>query len=332
MKTLKKEWGHALQLEDDLWRVRLRNPERSLIVNTYVYRGGDTLAVIDPGWAHTVDALQAALGDLELADSLAAVDRWLYTHAHIDHMGPAAMLERRSDAPHTAWSGLGPQLGVWHAFQDRVSDWRPWIDEAFIDPHRTRLLTNAASPEMVDRWGHAELSRAELVDFGDTIEVGELRLTLLDARGHDPHHGAWWEAERGWLFSGDVVLAAPTPICRSMDDNLADYKASLDRLEALDISLLLPGHGLHKRDRIDDAFDRARGFVREFARGTRRALRALGGPADLYSIALQMTPEGRPLKPASRWWVHLALVDSHLHAFVGAGEVEKLQGPRYVAS
>ena len=330
MSTWKKSWGRARQVTDDLWRVRLQHSQKTLVVNTYVYRASDVLAVIDPGWPGTLEGLEHALGDMDLADGLGQVDYWLYTHAHIDHMGPAALIEARSDAPHLAWSGLSDQLDRWHAFQDEVNDWSGWIAEAFVDPHRSRLLAQTGRGDtLMDTFGAARLTRTDLVDFGQCVEIGELTLEFVDARGHDPHHGAWWEPTRGWLFSGDAVIAAPTPICRAMDDDLAAYRATLDRLEALDPQFLLPGHGLQRRERIPEAFERSRGFVDEYTTNIRRVLRRASEPLDLYAVSLAMTPKGRPLRPTNRWWVHMALVDSHLQALVEAGQAEVVDGPRY---
>ncbi len=331
----KDEWGSALELAEDLWRLRLRHPSPAnhLIVNTYVHRGGGELVVIDPGWAETIERLETALRTMGLADSLADVDYWLYTHSHIDHMGGAALLQEHSQAPHVAWRGLEPHLADWHAFQDDMHDWLPWIGEAFAEPHRSRLLAERVNHgRLSDRYGTKALERVELVDFGDTISVGDLSLDFVDARGHDPHHGAFFDRERGWLFSGDVVIAVPTPISRAMDDRLDLYRASLARLEALDSSLLLPGHGLHRRDNMDVAFERSRGFVDEYAARTAEALADVDAPVDLYELSLAMTPDGEPYRPSSRWWVHMALVDSHVRALVEAGEAEVVEGPRYALS
>lgn len=333
--TRKEAWGTSLRLEEELWRLRLRDlvGRTSIVVNTYVYRGGGVLAVIDPGWPGSIDALAAALHDLGLASDLNDVDLWLYTHAHIDHMGAAALIGQRSRAPHLVLRALQPHTTAWHAFQDRVHDWRPWIAQAFAEPHRTQFLAVRSHYGMLDRYGPAALERAESIDFGQTLQVGDLRLEFLDARGHDPHHGVFFERERGWLFSGDVALAVPTPICRAMDDELETYRQTLDRVQALETRLLLPGHGLHRREEIPAAFDYARAFVTQYETLTRRALAEAERPLDLVALSLRATPDHKPLTPESRWWVHMALIDSHLAELVAHDLAERLDlasGPHYV--
>ncbi|QDG51842.1 MBL fold metallo-hydrolase [Persicimonas caeni] len=335
-KKWKDQWGSALELDEGLFRLRLRSPGKSLIVNTYVYSGGGALAVIDAGWPETVDQLETALADMGLAKSLRDVDYWLYTHAHIDHMGAAALISQKTHAPQIAWQGLEPYRERWHAFQDDMHNWTPWIAEAFAEPHRSRLLAERKNQGgLVDKYGRGVLENAAFVEFGERLEIGDLTLEFHDARGHDPHHGAFFAPERGWLFCGDVVIAVPTPICRAMNDELDTYRDSLDRLQALDAQFLLPGHGLHRRDNIDASFERSRSFVTDYEGRTLALLRELGRPMGLYELALAFTPDGKPYQPASRWWVHIAQVDSHLHALIERGDVMCFSGehgPLYEAS
>ena len=333
----RSDWGSAVEVDDGLWRIRLKNPRGTLQVNTYVHRGDGELVVIDPGWPWGLDALEAALAEIDVGEGrssvLVDVDRWVYTHAHIDHMGGAALLEERSDAPHLAWSAVGPKLARWHAFQDEVADWEPWLRETFVgDVLDTMLAQHAEESTMVGEAGPNSVDNAELFELGETLELGSMRLEVIDARGHDPFHVAFWEPERGWLFSGDVVIAAPTPILRSMDDDLEDYSASLDRLERLDATLLLPGHGLHRRGDLTNTFDRSRSFIDEYRQGVLAQLAAHDEPQSVWDIGIAMTPAGEPLRPRSRWWVHLGLIDTHLRVLAEAGRVAIVDGepPRFL--
>jgi glyoxylase-like metal-dependent hydrolase (beta-lactamase superfamily II) len=185
---------------------------------------------------------------------------------------------------------------------------------------------------MVAKFGEMSVEQTVLLEWGDVVSVGDLRLQWLDARGHGPFHGAFFDRERGWLFAGDVVLATPTPISRAMDDDLELYRTSLDRLEALDASLLLPGHGVQRGGDLSRAFSRARGYVEHYEKEVRLRLEQASSPRGVYDIAIDMTPDGRPFRPSARWWVHLALIDSHLFDLIRRGLAERLEqpdGPRY---
>ena len=329
----RSDWGSAVRVDEDLWRIRLRNPRGTLQVNTYVHRGDGELVVIDPGWPWNLDALGAAIHEMAVAESgsaeaaLASVDRWLYTHSHIDHMGGAALLQEHSEAPHTALRAIEPHFEQWHAFQDEVSDWSDWLRATFVGEVRdTMLAQQRAESTMVGEAGPAALERVDLFDLGDELQVGSMRLQVVDARGHDPYHVAFWEAERGWLFSGDVIIAAPTPILETMNGDLGAYRETLDRLARLDAELMLPGHGLHRRGELENMYARSRSFLDEYRRGVLEQLESAGQPRSIYQLGIAMTPFGDPLKPRDRWWVHLGLIDSHLRELAQMGEVGVVDG------
>jgi glyoxylase-like metal-dependent hydrolase (beta-lactamase superfamily II) len=310
-------WGHASQVAPDLWRLRLTNTRGTLLVNTYVYKTPHMLAIIDPGWPWSVEHLRDALRDLNLANDLSAPDMWLYTHTHIDHMGAAAILEHMSAAPHVTWAPIAPELPAWHAFQDRMNDWSWWVEQAFCEPERSELLTRArrpGRPTMTSVYGDGPVTRAQLVELGDTITLDDLTLTVLDARGHDPYHIALYSPERQWLFAGDALIATPSPILPAMHDDLDLYVQTLDRLDQIPTALLLPGHGSPTTGLAEcaAAVSRSRSHVLDYRARILAALAPLTAPIDLYSLALLLTPDNKPLEGLQRWWVHLGLIDAHL--------------------
>jgi glyoxylase-like metal-dependent hydrolase (beta-lactamase superfamily II) len=331
-KFHRSDWGSSVAIEDGLWRVRLDNPQGALQVNSYVHRAGGVLSVVDPGWPWTLDALEAALSEMGLASSLREVDIWLYTHTHVDHMGAAALLERRAGGVHRFWERVAPHIDRWHAYQDRVRDWRPWVREHFTDEERDELLArieaSIASREvssLLGAYGPAALERVQPFALEETIGLGGgLELECVDASGHDPYHIALYSPDRGWLFSGDVALAVPTPLSRSMGDDLGMYRETLSRLEGLDATLLLPGHGMQRRGNVEDSFARSRGFVERYRAGVRTALERAGRPLTLGEIGCALSPSGAPLEPLSRWLAHLALVDTHLEELVEEGLCDRL--------
>ena len=182
---------------------------------------------------------------------------------------------------------------------------------------------------LVDEFGEMSVRNADLYEIGQTVQVQDLALTIIDARGHDPHHIAFFDNARGWLFSGDVILPAATPISRAMGDDLDAYEASIERLAVLDTQLLLPGHGIQRSDRIAQAFDRSRGFVADFEASVWRVLETTPEPIDLFSLAIATTPDGKPPAASTTWGVHLSNLDAHLRRGVTRGNFVEFTGPRY---
>ena len=46
---------------------------------------------------------------------------------------------------------------------------------------------------------------SRVLDDGDTIDLGGRTIQALHTPGHSPGHLCFWEAEKGYLFSGDLV-------------------------------------------------------------------------------------------------------------------------------
>jgi glyoxylase-like metal-dependent hydrolase (beta-lactamase superfamily II) len=331
----REEWGTAVEVDDGLFRIRLNNPVGALMVNTYAYRSPTQLVVFDPGWPWTLQALEVALRDLGLGASLIDVDAWLYTHTHIDHMGAAGLLSEFSDAPHYTWREVEPFLDEWHSFQNRMNDWTEWASSTFEDPEAiadleasTRRRREGGVEFLLEAHGERAVHNVELLEFGEEFRVADLELQFVDARGHDPYHGAFWVPDRGWLFAGDVVIATPTPISRPMEDDLGLYLDALERLASLDASLLLPGHGVQRSGDLSGPFERSRDYQERVRMAVLGALEQ-SEPAGLLELARRTTRDGEPLTPRSRWMVHIALVDTHLHALVDEGLAERHEGPRF---
>lgn len=339
---VKAAWGFAQQVEDELWRVRLENPHGHLMVNSYAWRGESGLILVDPGWPWTLDAMEAALTELGLMrGGWEDVEAVLYTHTHIDHMGSAVLIQRRApQARHICSSFVTDEaLAAWHSFQDAENDWTWWVEETFAEPHRATLLRFIEREQAAGRqvnmrgwFGEGALEGATRVSPGEVLEVGGVRLEVIDARGHDPAHVAFWAPERGWLFAGDALLGVPTPISRAMGDDLSRYEPTLSRLVALNPALVLPGHGSPSRgaERVAQVMAKARGYVDQYRGQIRRALDGLAQPVDVYELALMLTDDHQPLTPQSRWVVHLALIDAHLHELARRGEVREVEGPRFI--
>lgn len=332
----RESWGTAVEVDEGLFRIRLNNPVGLLLVNTYVYKSRTDLLVFDPGWPWTLEALEQALRDLGLGRSFADVTAWLYTHTHIDHMGAAALLADFSTAPHYTCATVEPYLNEWHSFQDRMNDWTPWAATAFDDPEPVRSWREhnekrreARTEFLIESHGERAVQQPVLLEFGERFRIADLELDFIDARGHDPYHGAFFDRSRGWLFSGDVVIATVTPISRAMEDDLDAYLDSLARLGALDASLLLPGHGVQRSGDLGSMFARSLAYQHEVRDLIAAVLDEAPEPLGLLEIGLRTVPDRQPLSPRGRWAVHLALIDSHLDRLARTGDARVHPGPRY---
>jgi glyoxylase-like metal-dependent hydrolase (beta-lactamase superfamily II)/8-oxo-dGTP pyrophosphatase MutT (NUDIX family) len=77
---------------------------------------------------------------------------------------------------------------------------------------------------------------------GDTIDLVRARLSVLHTPGHSSDHVSFHLASAASLFAGDNILGEGTAVIAPPDGSMRDYLASLERLRALEIDRIYPGH------------------------------------------------------------------------------------------
>jgi len=108
----------------------------------------------------------------------------------------------------------------------------------------------AAVDELVARTGASAraISRewcrgAEPLHNGEAIALGDTSLRILATPGHTSDSMSVLVPEAHAILTGDTVLGGSTTVLEYPDGTLRDYLASLDTLEKLGTSRILPGHG-----------------------------------------------------------------------------------------
>lgn len=81
----------------------------------------------------------------------------------------------------------------------------------------------------------------KLVDDGDIINLGGRKIAVLHTPGHSPGHLCFWEKERRYLFTGDLVYKDVLFAYYPSTDPEA-YLASLEKLAALPAEKVFPAH------------------------------------------------------------------------------------------
>lgn len=233
------------QLTDDLWRLRITS-ECGLVVNAYLLRSDGAICLIDTGFSHTVDQLEASLDGLGLG--VADVTDVLYTHTHVDHIGGGVALSPRWSPREWLWEGTEPAFDDVYGYLERIRTGAEWPLGFLPCPSDTDplVLEMHAKPRAPIRTtGDGQLGRPLGVGFGERVAIGAYEFECVDGRGHDPYHCGWFCAETGWLFSGDVLMAVPTPLVAGMGDDVGVWMETLNRWErGLSVGWLLPGHGM----------------------------------------------------------------------------------------
>ncbi|MBQ3559101.1 MAG: MBL fold metallo-hydrolase [Agathobacter sp.] len=81
----------------------------------------------------------------------------------------------------------------------------------------------------------------QILQDGDEIDLGNRKVKVLHTPGHSPGHCCFYEAERDYLYSGDLIYKG----CLDMfypTTNPKLYAQSIERVSKLEVKRILPGH------------------------------------------------------------------------------------------
>ena len=181
---------------------------------------GHGLAVVDGGPESDFDHLVTGLHALGRRPE--EVKHLLLTHIHLDHAGGAWRWAREYGT--TVY--VHPR-GAAHL-----------LDPAKLVASATRIYGD----RMARLWGRIEpvpADRLNVVEDDEVLDLGGgTRITAMATPGHAPHHLAWWLADAGAVFAGDVagVLIGQGPVvppCPPPDIDVELWRTSLERLRGL---------------------------------------------------------------------------------------------------
>lgn len=308
-----------------VWRLRVQLPGHTIgHVNAYALVDASGLLLVDSGWSTAAAGLEALLG--RVGAGLEDVRGALFTHLHVDHCGLAARLQRAG-----AWVGM-------HAADAELLRSRYFDHGPFTADTRAWLTEVGAPSEALDA-SEAHVARLagqvesfepdRLLANGDVITWGNWNLTVLLTPGHTAGSSCFHERRTGLLFTGDHVFprikASPTYRPQSTADPVGDYLASLDRLEQLEVSTVLPGHQSpfpHLTRRIDE--------LRSYHRDRMDEVHHLlgDGPATAWQVAGGLNRAGG--WDGRSWESRLtALGETHAHLIrlEREGQVDERTGP-----
>jgi len=297
--TRSRELSRADRIVPGLWRLRLPLPWPGVPhVNAFAIAAIDGVVLVDTG-LHEPGAMRQLERALDQAGlGLEHVRLVVCTHAHSDHYGQAAPIMERAGCE--LW--MHPD----HAHMTRAAE-----DPERAFERRFEVARQSGVPaEVVAEAREARRGRgfgiAEIVmpdrDLLPGVEIDtDLGVwQVYETPGHAPSHVVLHQPERGLLVSGDHLLGRVSLYYDYgySPDPAGEFLSSLDVVDALDVDLVLAGHGRPVRD-AHGLIAANRGAVGERLERVRRAL--ADGPQTAYELVPAMLDAEMPSGMMLNW-------------------------------
>lgn len=226
-----------------LLSVRLPLPFQLNHVYAHLLRREDGWMLIDTGLGdeRSMNVLDEAL--IEAGVHWRDVRGVFLTHTHPDHIGGLREVRKRTPSAQV-WMGEAERLALIDASsRGEHADWfTPTVTAAGATPPEIESMQEAFQKV---RHIFTPIEPDIVLHGGEKIPTALGPFETILTPGHSPGHLCLHALERRFLICGDHLLPDITPNISWIEgrDMLAEYQASLDRVQPLDVSWMLPSHG-----------------------------------------------------------------------------------------
>ena len=323
--------------DDGIHRLSIPTPFAVGRVNCYLIED-DPLTLVDtgPNSGDALDELERALA--EHGHRVEDLERIVLSHQHMDHFGLVEILVRRSGAAVCALDALAPWLEDFAAAMEEDDRFSDRLMGVHGIPSDVRLSLRAVSAAF-RAWG-APATVTEPLHDGGTLGFAGRTLHVHHRPGHSPSDIVLHDPERGLLLAADHLIAkiSSNPVLTrplgadhesERPQALVGYLASLRATRAMDLELVLPGHG-------EPVTDHRTLIGERFAMHERRAEKLHGliaeSPRSAYELARSLWGN----VAVTQAYLTLSEILGHTDLLLNAGRVVEETDPdggvRFVAS
>lgn len=286
----------ARAAEAGIHRLALPTPFAVGRINTYLIED-DPLTLVDtgPNSGKALDELEQLLAargrkveDLELI---------VLSHQHLDHLGLADILQRRSGAEIAALESLVPWAANCSASMEAEDQYADELMARHGIPEELRYALRAVSYVFRGWGGSAQISMP--LTPGTTLDLRDRSLEISHRPGHSPSDTIFHDRDRRILLSADHLIERISSIALltpPLDDlrpaerpkPLIQYMDSLTATRAMtDVEVVLTGHGDPISDPVGLIDERFAMYAKRAGK-IHRLLEKAGEPQSAYDLAQRM--------------------------------------------
>jgi glyoxylase-like metal-dependent hydrolase (beta-lactamase superfamily II) len=308
----------ARAAEAGIHRLAIPTPFMVGRINAYLIEDSP-LTLIDsgPNSGKALDELEQALQ--ARGHAIEDIELLVVSHQHMDHFGLASILARRSGAEVAALDKLAPFLAAYGHETDLEDRFAEQLMRSHGIPQEVVTALRAVSAGF-RAWGASVEVTRPLQDGGE-LQLRDRTLRVLHRPGHSPSDTVFLDEDRSILLAADhlikhissnPLLARPLGCSSDYDgprpQALITYMDSLEQTQAMDLALVLPGHG-------QPITDHAQLIDKRFRMHDRRAEKIHGliaaQPRTAHEIAIEL-------------WGNVAVTQAYLTLSEVLGHVDLL--------
>lgn len=297
-------------------RIELPVPFPVKTTNVYVV-DEEPITLIDTG-VKTDMSLQVLKDSLRrLGYGIEDIRRILITHGHLDHYGQAKRISALS----------GAEVSI------HVEDYRMIQSLAQFRRQVASVLMQNGTPrdsvdtivnymESAQQWAEP-LDDVHFINEGDEIFFQDMVLRPIHCPGHSPGLICFYLEGESILFSGDHLLKdiSPNPIVKPLqkggdprNTSLNEYLHSIRKIEGLEVSLVLPGHG----EPIQDFKNLLENILRHHEQRLEQVLSVLSqGEKTAYDISKALFPDTKSFEV----FLGVSEILGHLNILLEEGKI-----------
>jgi len=210
-----KDWFTIEQIDENTFSIsEYRHWEES---HNYLLIGETSSLLIDTGLG--IENIQEQVAKLTDKPIIAVA-----THIHWDHIGGHKYFPN------------------FYAHEEEIN----WLNGEFpltMEQIKGFVVEDCDLPERfdVEQYEFFQGMPTKILRDRDAIDIGGRHIEVLHTPGHSPGHMCFYEKERGYLFTGDLVYIGTLFAYYPSTDPVA-YLKSLQRVAALQVKRVFPAH------------------------------------------------------------------------------------------
>jgi glyoxylase-like metal-dependent hydrolase (beta-lactamase superfamily II) len=314
--------GRGERVLPGVWRLRLPLPWPGVPhCNAWALRAGEGIVLVDTGYADDDGTRQLEHALAQVGLDLVDVRLLVCTHAHSDHYGLAGPIIDAAGCElwmHPAWEhvrGVAEDPGA--ALDRRIEVARQsGVPPAALERYRESRRGQGVGIARTVAPDRELVPGVAVVTDAGTWQVHE-------TPGHAPSHIVLHEPERGLLLSGDHLLGRVSLFFDHghTPDPVGEFLLSLARVEKLDATQCLAGHGRPFRD-VRGKIRASRNEVDEHLGRVREAVS--DGPRTVFEVVPELIGAENLNAATAAWGIQMTL--AYLEHLVLAGELAEVDG------